>query len=401
MKNGEGERVDWQLDRVSYDRMRGALAEVADAAVATIIDEVPSYAGPFTGPRGQRIREAVRLALDVFLTVSLRAEDVERAEVESSRITVRAYDLGRGEARAGRPMDALLAAYRIGAGVAWRFLSREAIASGMPAAQVGQFAERVFTYIDDLSAASVTGHTDELETRGRARERLLERMARALAAGEPEDELRRRADRAGWEPPLTLTAVLLPAEEAAMVRTGQDPRTLSVTGEIPGVDDDTTVLFIPEVGSADRVALRRRLSGRGAVIGPTRPWVSAAASLARARRAGPREGTAPYDTEQHLVELVVSADQEALADLRAQVLAPLAGLRPAVRSRLEETLRVWLSRQGRREAMAADLFVHPQTVRYRMGQLRELYGESLDDPATVTALTVALVVPSAAGGVSG
>ncbi|WP_116115809.1 PucR family transcriptional regulator [Austwickia chelonae] len=400
MKSGESEHADWQLDRVSYDRMRGALAEVADAAVATIIDEVPSYAGPFTGPRGQRIREAVRLALDVFLTVSLRAEDVARAEAESSRITVRAYDLGRGEARAGRPMDALLAAYRIGAGVSWRFLSREAIASGMPAAQVGQFAERVFSYIDDLSAASVTGHTDELETRGRARERLLERLARALAAGEPEEELRRRADRAGWDPPLTLTAVLLPTDEAAMVRTGQDPRTLSVTGELPGLDDDLTLLFIPEVGPSDRLVLRRRLSGRHAVIGPTRPWASAMASLARARRACPQPGPTPYDTEQHLVELVVSSDQEALTDLRAQVLAPLAGLRPAVRARLEDTLRSWLARQGRREAMAADLFVHPQTVRYRMGQLRQLYGESLDDPATTTALTVALAVRPGPGVVS-
>lgn len=40
--------------------------------------------------------------------------------------------------------------------------------------------------------------------------------------------------------------------------------------------------------------------------------------------------------------------------------------------------------------MAAALFVHPQTVRYRMGQLRELYGDRLEDPATVLALTVAL-----------
>jgi len=36
------------------------------------------------------------------------------------------------------------------------------------------------------------------------------------------------------------------------------------------------------------------------------------------------------------------------------------------------------------------LFVHPQTVRYRMGQLRELYGQRLDDPETVLALVIAL-----------
>ncbi|MDP9118220.1 MAG: helix-turn-helix domain-containing protein, partial [Actinomycetota bacterium] len=46
--------------------------------------------------------------------------------------------------------------------------------------------------------------------------------------------------------------------------------------------------------------------------------------------------------------------------------------------------------QGRREDVAASLFVHPQTVRYRMGQLRELYGDRLDDPSLVLAASIAL-----------
>ena len=72
------------------------------------------------------------------------------------------------------------------------------------------------------------------------------------------------------------------------------------------------------------------------------------------------------------------------------MLAPLADLRPATRERLAETLRSWLLHQGRRDEVAAELFVHPQTVRYRMGQLRELYGDRLDDPATVLDLLLAL-----------
>ena len=61
--------------------------------------------------------------------------------------------------------------------------------------------------------------------------------------------------------------------------------------------------------------------------------------------------------------------------------------------RLAETLRSWLLHQGRREEVAADLVVHPQTVRYRMTQLRELYGDRLTDPTTVLELTIALAVP--------
>ena len=41
--------------------------------------------------------------------------------------------------------------------------------------------------------------------------------------------------------------------------------------------------------------------------------------------------------------------------------------------------------------------MHPQTVRYRMGQLRELYGKRLEDPRTVLDLTIALALESPPG----
>ena len=63
---------------------------------------------------------------------------------------------------------------------------------------------------------------------------------------------------------------------------------------------------------------------------------------------------------------------------------------PASRGKLIATLQAWLRHQGRRDDIARALFVHPQTVRYRMGQLRDLYGERLNDPSFVLELTVAL-----------
>ena len=44
----------------------------------------------------------------------------------------------------------------------------------------------------------------------------------------------------------------------------------------------------------------------------------------------------------------------------------------------------------RREEVAADLQVHAQTVRYRMSQLRDLYGDQLRDPQIVRAMIIAL-----------
>jgi DNA-binding PucR family transcriptional regulator len=117
-------------------------------------------------------------------------------------------------------------------------------------------------------------------------------------------------------------------------------------------------------------------------------------SYERARRAQERGLT--VDTEAHLPELVLTADPDALADLRSVALAPLADLRPASQTKLAETLRAWLLHQGRRDDIAAALFVHPQTVRYRVAQLRELFGDKLEDPQTVLALTIALGVQPAA-----
>jgi DNA-binding PucR family transcriptional regulator len=87
---------------------------------------------------------------------------------------------------------------------------------------------------------------------------------------------------------------------------------------------------------------------------------------------------------------VVTADRQALADLRAQALAPLAGEREPAATKLADTLRSWLLHQGRRDAVADELFIHPQTVRYRMARLRELYGDRLRDPDWLLTLTIAL-----------
>jgi DNA-binding PucR family transcriptional regulator len=104
------------------------------------------------------------------------------------------------------------------------------------------------------------------------------------------------------------------------------------------------------------------------------------------------DGSAPLDTDERLADLVLRADDGALGDLRAQALAPLADLSPGAREKLTETLRSWLLHHGRREKVAEELFVHPQTVRYRMTQLRELYGKRLEEPRTVLQLTIALGV---------
>jgi DNA-binding PucR family transcriptional regulator len=98
----------------------------------------------------------------------------------------------------------------------------------------------------------------------------------------------------------------------------------------------------------------------------------------------------PVFVDEHLDALIVHRDSRLLDALREQALAPLAAVSPPVRARLSETLAAWLRHLGDRQAVAADLHIHPQTVRYRMTQLHDLFGPALDDPANRTRLTLAL-----------
>ncbi len=375
--------LDHELPPGAVEAMHGQLSTLADDVVAAIVDEVPSYRDAFSGPMGETISNAVELALGGFLTLAGpgRAIDLSAAPaVEGS------YQLGRGEARSGRTTDALLSAYRIGARVAWRELSTTAVRHGLSAEVLADFAELVFAYIDEQSAAAVAGHTDELATTGRVRARMLERVAHHLLRGSPVDQIVAAAERADWEPPRTLTAVLVPESQVRQVLSAVGPGTLQAA-DAPDLDEGV-LLLVPDAHARRRAALIRVLADHGSLAGPARPWLDVRSSYDRALRA--RAAGIELDTEAHLVALVLSADEDARSDLRTQLLAPLADLRPGTAEKLTDTLRSWLLHQGRRDDVAESLFVHPQTVRYRMGQLRELYGDRLDDPETVLALTVAL-----------
>ncbi|MDT5210077.1 MAG: hypothetical protein QOF67_2492, partial [Mycobacterium sp.] len=379
--------------------LEAGLPAVAEHTVAAVTVEVPSYADAFSGRMGQRIESAVRMALGAFLHLAARSEGSDPGPSLSPALEG-AYELGRGEAREARSVDALLSAYRVGARVAWRELSETAVDGGLPPLMIARFAELVFAFIDELSAASVSGHADELASSDRERRRHLDRLGQHLLTGAPTEILQASAERAEWRPPDTLTAVLLPSAQTRGVVSRFGQSTLQLSGDLPGIEssESVVVLLVPDMHGPNRSRLLRELQDRRSVVGPSRVWTQAHSSYHRvlqARRlhsAGSVSDT--IDTETHLVDLVLGADREAADDLRRNVLAPLDQLRPNTAERLAETLRSWLLHQGQRDAVAADLFVHAQTVRYRMTQIRELYGERLNNPQTVLELIVALSIPT-------
>jgi PucR C-terminal helix-turn-helix domain len=165
-------------------------------------------------------------------------------------------------------------------------------------------------------------------------------------------------------------------------------------------------LLVPDPdGPGRQAAIDRALRGLPAAIGPSVPLVSAAMSLRWARHALAlaRAGIIPAGLvrcEQHLSTLLILADEDLAAALRDRRLAPLAQLRPGQRDRIAETLLAWLQLGENATEVAQRIHVHPQTVRYRLRQIQELFGDQLRDPDRRFELHLALRIRTLSASVS-
>jgi hypothetical protein len=117
-------------------------------------------------------------------------------------------------------------------------------------------------------------------------------------------------------------------------------------------------------------------------------WARQALALAQ-RGIGASSGGVTRCSDQ-LATLVIFADEELARTLTAARLVPFQDLRPAQRDMLAQTLLSWLQNGGNAKAVARQLHIHPQTARYRLRQLQNLFGETLDDPDSRFELEIAL-----------
>lgn len=363
--------------------LRASLPETASACVEAIVEEVPGYDRAFDPALRSNIERAVEQALSGFVATQIEGD---RA---TSRSTLDgAYRLGQGEAASGRSTDALLAAYRVGARVAWAQFAGSAVAAEEPAANVAALAEKTFAFIDELSAQSLAGHTAALTARTRELARRRDQLTAALVAGEARPALEHLAESARWKAPETLTALVVDGEPRTALATALGERVLWSP-----VADGPTVVLVPGVRSNARNGLLGRCVGTPAALGPTVAWTDAGESVRQALRAlrfaSAEDGA---DCDELLPELALDSAPLVATRLRERAVAPLEDLSPAKREVLAETLLAWLLHQGRRDEVAGRLHVHPQTVRYRMNTVRELYGDALTDPRRVLELTLGLLV---------
>lgn len=361
------------------DLIEPELETTTDEILATIAREVPDYARPLEGSFGHGVRTGVSEALRQFVEL-VRSPSGDRGpgrEVYAA--------LGAGELREGRTLDALQSAYRVGARVAWRRLAAAATRAGVEPEVLSLLAESIFAYIEELSADSVEGYAEarsrlEGERRRRRRE-LVTLLVRDPPAAEA--DLRAVSEAAGWRVPRTAAA--LACDEERLERLAARLPTDAVTAALDGIG----CAIIPDPDGPGRRAEADLAVERAkvhAALGPTGPpgalgasWSLARATL-RAVDAGAIEAPALVRVEDALTELLLFENGALVERLAARRLAAFDALTPKSRRRMEETALAYVQQQGNAAAMARALGLHAQTARYRLSRLRELLGDTIDDP---------------------
>ncbi|MCA2228108.1 helix-turn-helix domain-containing protein [Nonomuraea aurantiaca] len=370
-------KSDTSETRISADivkTLRAGIGRISAEVIAEIQARIPEYARPSDEVYIKVVRMAVEQAIDGFLD---HIQDPGAPwDPEPFRM------IGKGEAAEGRNLEPLQAAMRLGARVGWRRLTEIADTLGLSPQSLYDLGEAIFVYLDQLADAAAEGFDEarahaagEIERR---RNRLLDLLlSRPPAGAEAISDL---AKAAGWRLPKTVACVALDDQHGTCRSPAMPPDVLM------GLDRATPCLLIPDPnGPGQARMLETALRGYLGAIGPPVPLNAAAASLRWAAEALELSGRGVLPRgllhcADHMATLVVFKDEELVNALAEVRLAPLAHLRPTQQDRLAETLLAWL-RYGRGAGeVAARLHVHPQTVRYRLRQLEELYGDQLADP---------------------
>ncbi|MFC8618102.1 PucR family transcriptional regulator [Micromonospora purpureochromogenes] len=368
------------------EHLRGLRAPLHGRILATVRAAMRAQGRSLTGGQGQGLTLGVETAVDAFVEA---VADPGR-DLAATRAVFHA--LGRTEYREGHRVDALRTVLTLGARDIWAFLVENAGPAGPAPGDLYVIAGALFGFADALAGAAAEGFLDEQRDAAQdwatTRRRLITLLVQPEAP--TESALHAAADAARWPLPRSVAVVSVDGTDAEHLA-----RSIG-GGAIATVIDDAVRLVLPDPGTPGRLAsARQALSGRRAALGPTVELGRARLSYRLSRRALALQHDGvlppgPLGCDEHLLTLLMACEPGLADRLAAVGLAALDGVRPAARQALAETLHSWLRRQGQVVAVAEELHTHPQTVRYRMRRLRELFGPTLDDPDARLALLLAL-----------
>lgn len=260
----------------------------------------------------------------------------------------------------------------------------------------------VLRYGREVAFATAEVYARAAEVRGRWDARLEALVVDAVLRNETDESVLSRASAVGWAARGEVAVVVGTAPaEAAWAQAGVFDAVRRVARErgldaLCAVQGHLLVVILGGVTTPDKdAAALLDLFGDGAVVvGPVatdlaQANISAGVALGALRAAvGWPDAPRPVSAHDLLPERILAGDAVARADAVDQLYRPLA----EARGELVETLVAYFAHGGGIEATARALFVHANTVRYRLGQIGDLTGLTPSVPRDALVLQLALVL---------
>jgi DNA-binding PucR family transcriptional regulator len=266
----------------------------------------------------------------------------------------------------------------------------------------------ILKYSRDLAFTAASAYADAAEARGTWDSRMEASVVDAVVRGDTGPELLSRAAALNWDTNAPATVVVgtpastreSPDGQEASQKASQDVRDVATRhGRAALTDVHGTWLVAIVSGHLSPTEkffnnLLDAFSDGPVVIGPTAPMLTAAYHSASEAISGMNAvagwsgAPRPVLARELLPERALMGDASAVAALHTDVMRPLADAGPT----LTETLDAYLDCGGAIEACARKLFVHPNTVRYRLKRIADFTGRDPTQPRDAYVLRVAATV---------
>jgi hypothetical protein len=261
-----------------------------------------------------------------------------------------------------------------------------------------ELREAVLRYTREIAFAAAQVYARTAEARGAWDARLEALVVDSLVRGEVDEGLQSWASALNWSS--------APVSVIAGNADGSEPEGLidelriiarrSRLDLLAGVHGHRLVVVLG--GTAEPLKAASQLAGRfgpgPVVVGPPVADLQSAVVSAGAALAGLRAATAwpeaprPVEAIDLLPERALDGDESARGELIEDVYLPLLDGGPA----LLDTVTTYLEQGSSLEATARLLFVHPNTVRYRLRRVTELTGLTPSDGRGAFAIWLAVVL---------
>lgn len=277
--------------------------------------------------------------------------------------------------------------------------------------QIGQLLPRgdrpvlaaaIVRYSREVAFAAAEVYARAAEVRGAWDARLESLVVDAVVRGEADESVVSRASTLGWRSPAGITVAIgaSPDSEGSALESLRLHSLTQGMDVLAAVQGDRLVVVLGGDLGHDDAAVRAvgglaEWFGDGPiVVGPVVQHLVDAPQSARSAMAGVRAADAwpqaprPVGADDLLPERALSGDGHARRILAREIFTPLA----AAGGDLMATLVEFLDHGGSVEASARALFVHANTVRYRLKRIHELTGYGPTDPRDAYVLRLALTL---------